>query len=349
MRLLARQFATAVTVAVLVGAPLAAIAGGLTAYGAWEGAHRYPSQTGVVGGAVTGRIVSLGAAEIVVFLLLPVMSAAFVSAAGERFLGSRAELGWTLGRFGRRLPAVIAAAVLAFGMLLAFAVVVAGALGTMIVEIVHIDHGAGANLGPVLTVVVSAAIAALAFALLVWTSAFVSVAGPVAVLERAGGWTAVRKAFGLQAGAWTHTLAVTFLVTQATAGAAYLIGYLVIVDVRRGSLHDAVVWGGVRAALIAVLTAPLAAMCVAVLAVDLRIRRENYDVERLAVDLADSAERVARAHEFSEQPVPLVGRAARLARLAGAEQAGTGDLPVGPDIPPAPWATPSDAPPGPNA
>ena len=118
-----------------------------------------------------------------------------------------------------------------------------------------------------------------------WLLVRFTVAVPVLLAERAGPWRALVRSWDLTEGGWWRTfgtLAVLYLIGAVVGGVLGLIGWPVALAVpflpsaARGAIVISI------STVSSALTLPLLSLAVVLLYTDFRVRREGYDLDRLA-------------------------------------------------------------------
>ncbi len=226
---------------------------------------------------VTSLSVDLALLGVTYALVVPLQTAAFTRAVADRLLGRPASVGAAYrAATARWLP------LLGLGLLLVACFVGAFAAIALVFALLVAAGPLGALVGVVLAV--AAAIAAVvAYVRLLFGS-------QVVVLEGMGPWRALARSWSLTRGlAWRAAGVVVVLGLIGGVISLVLGGLVVGVGAAFGAGSTAA--GGVTAvgqALVAILVAPILATGLTVLYFDHRVRREGFDLELLAAQLAGS-------------------------------------------------------------
>jgi hypothetical protein len=135
----------------------------------------------------------------------------------------------------------------------------------------------------VLSVVV--ALTLVCFPVGLWLSIRFAVAVPVLLAERVGPWRALVRSWDLTEGSWWRTLGtlvVLYLIGAVVVSALGLVGWplALAVPFLPSAVRGAILIG--VSTLGSALTVPLISLGLVLLYVDFRIRREGYDLDRLA-------------------------------------------------------------------
>lgn len=146
------------------------------------------------------------------------------------------------------------------------------------------------HLGPLLWVaiivlVTGAVTSALFFAPAVWLGVMWSVAVPAVMVERLGGPRALGRSFALVRGRWWATFAELLFALVILFVALFGLGLVLGVVDRAAGVASVTVWAVLSGAVSVIsylVAAPLVAAVLSVVYVDLRVRKEGLDAERLA-------------------------------------------------------------------
>jgi hypothetical protein len=220
--------------------------------------------------------------------------------------GSGAQMGYVLDLMQNRLPLTdgTSAPPLAPNLVLTAASYIVSlailpfTMGTLVVAALRLIDGRPLELAPIFRVVLHRYFALLGLAFLyaatalsllclpvgIWLLVRFSVAVPALIAEQAGPVRALGRSWALSEGGWWRTfglLAVLYLIAYVVGSVLGLFGLPLLLvpflpSMVRGALYVAV--SGLSGALVL----PLTSIAVALLYVDLRVRREAYDLDQLA-------------------------------------------------------------------
>jgi hypothetical protein len=214
-----------------------------------------------LGAAVLAALIQSGAAMLA--------SAASVRAVAEIYLGNQPDWRASLTAAARRLPAILAT-----GLLIAVGLGVLSA-GVWLLAAVTASTSTGAGALAALSII--AWLVVVPWLAISWTPAF-----PVLMIEGTSPPAALARSFHLVRGRWWPTfgtLLTTWLIVAVLSGIASRI----IEAFLPGG--GGVVSGVAISVAVAVATTPFAVAVLAVLYLDLRTRREPFDLGRLADDI----------------------------------------------------------------
>lgn len=154
-----------------------------------------------------------------------------------------------------------------------------------------------ASIGVIVVVILALVLDAPGFLLLAIPMSFVSVwliirfviAGPALVLERLGPIDALRRSYSLTNGRWWPVLGITLLGALVTGIPTNIVSG-VINTVLKGLGGNNVafefIWAAIAGTASAAIFAPLSAAISVFLYFDLRVRKEGFDLQRLAADFS---------------------------------------------------------------
>ena len=235
-------------------------------------AHQALSQ--MLGAFVVFLILEL----VVLVFVIPLETAAITRAVAERLLGRATTVGAVyraaLGRwaalfgFGVLLFLFAIGAVVVLALVAALLVAVAGGVGRLLVALLILAALVGAVMAYVRLLLATQAI----------------------VLEGIGPLAAMRRSWQLTRGLAWRTLGFVLVLGILTTVLAFLLGLVtdVLVAVAGGLTGAGPLVSAVGSAVIAVLVAPILAVGLTMLYYDHRVRREGFDLQLLAAQLAES-------------------------------------------------------------
>jgi hypothetical protein len=276
---------------------------------------------------ISGEDLALMLAGVVVvwvvsFIATALATGASYKAVGDAYLGQRPDWRTSL-RFGtRRMHSVMWITFLS-GFLIALLFVVAGLAGFFFAAA---DEGLG------IAVFVLGFIAAAVLGVWLWTSW--GVALPAMLTEDARGSKALRRSFQLVRRTWWRTfglLLLGYVGAGVISGIISTIPQLVLLTDVGDSLAATLTINGLGTALASILTTPFLTALVSVLYFDLRVRKEGFDLQLLAMRIGTPPP--AELPEALRPPAPL----------------GPYPPPPGYPVPPGPpsgqWGAPGQSPP----
>jgi hypothetical protein len=287
------------------------------------------------GGDVATLIGGVFVLEFFSILVFTLITAVAYRIVGNAYLGQ--PTGWRDAvSFGlKRLHSVVW-----IQLLIAFAVIVAGFVVFLIIFLAAVTH-IGA-----LSVVLGLVLGFGSFAAVIWFWIATSLAIPTVMLENVRGTKAIRRSISLCRHNWWTTFGTVVL--------AYVLGYIGILilqtvvrfllDLLGGGLVVLAIEGGVISLLTYMVTASFLAAVQIVITIDLRVRKEGFDILLLASQLGTAPTSSA----LSFMPVPRGAPAWGYGMPGGPGSPGYG----GPGYPPPPgwqqgggWPQPAPGPP----
>lgn len=278
MQLARRNFRPLVVISVIVAIPSIVI--GMAARTAMPAT---PADPAAIARMASAALVILGLAAINM-CVTSVGMGALVAAAAEAYEGGRAlEPMTAIRRALRSAPAIVLGNLLAAAIvgLAVVALVTAGALllGVLAAAVQLAGGGLGGVASQVVGVVsgVGVAVGSMGLALLIGVR-YANITA-AAVLEGLGPWRALRRSVELVRGRLWRTAGVV-----AIGVVLYLVAYLTALALAAVLLRDAELAGTASGAVV-LLVYPFVGCLMTVLYYDLRIRREGYDVELMALAL----------------------------------------------------------------
>lgn len=251
---------------------------------------------------LTGTLVTL----LFYIVCAPVVTGALTFAISERYLGRETSIG---ACYGRMLKASMIFPLLGANILVFMAVSIAGAIPMIAIGagIALITVAIGSNIGlmaaGILLIVVGMPV--IAVPIYVWMR--LMLVAPSFVIETRGAVAAVKRSWGLMKDnalkAFALSLIVGFVVVMVQLIVTSPIAVAGAVGAVRGSEPGPVMVGllGVIQAIMSTLLGPITSIVVILLYYDMRIRKEGFDLELLARDLAASAE---RRDAYAGHPLP---------------------------------------------
>ena len=211
-------------------------------------------------------------------LVITLVVGAFVTAVCFRvianaYLGQRADWREALHFGWSRLPAVIWISVLTY-----VAVVIGGVMTAVLIVIMVAIHLA------VLTVLFSVVLGVGGLVAMVWFLVSARLAVPVLMLENKRGTKAIRRALTLCRGHWWSVFGTQFLAGLLVSIASAVVGLVLgaIFAAFHGGTPLAVVDGFFVQTISYVVFAPFSAAILVVLTIDLRVRKEGFDIQLLS-------------------------------------------------------------------
>jgi hypothetical protein len=196
----------------------------------------------------------------------------------------------------------------------------------------------------------------------IWLYAAWSVAVPALLIEGTRGFKALGRSFDLVRGRWWPTagtiLLANLLVVAVRTGFTIVLLPLTAVGAFSGNGFVSALANGVATAAATVLTIPFVAAVIAVLYFDLRVRKEGFDLQMLAMRIGAPAPdaNTAAAPMPWLKPQPGAGGGWAPPPPPGWERTPQGARPIEPPRAPepprppsAPPTSPEDPPPGPPA
>jgi hypothetical protein len=213
---------------------------------------------------------------VLTWILTSWASAAAVQIVGRNLLGERIKWSEALSQSSRRLGSLAWISVLTLvGWIVPIGVV--GGLGVALFA-AHLHV-----LGIVVVVVGSIAFVAYAF----WFYVGLSLSIPVLMLEDIRGLAAIRRSFRLVRGTWWSVFGTLVLAGLITGFASIVIG--VIFAVANNAAHSnaslTILFDAIQRVISLVLVTPFSATVLVILAIDMRVRKEGFDLEILARDM----------------------------------------------------------------
>ena len=203
-------------------------------------------------------------------------SAAAVQIVGRKLLGDPIKWSEALSESSRRLGSLAWISVLILAGWIVPIGVVSGLGAAMFAANLHV-------LGVIIVVVGSLAFLPYAF----WYYVGLSLAVPVLMLEDIRGMAAIRRSFRLIRQTWWSVLGTLVLAGLITGFAGIVIG--VIFAVLNLTSHSnaglTIFFGAVQRVISLVLITPFSATVLVILAIDMRVRKEGFDLEILARDM----------------------------------------------------------------
>jgi len=238
------------------------------------------SEQSAVNAGVSGSLyTSLGG--VLLTLVITLVVSAFVTAVCFRvianaYLGHRPEWREAL-RFGwSRLPAVIWISALTY-----VAVMIGGLVIAALIAITVAIHLA------VLTVLFAVVFGGGGFVALVWFLVATRLAVPVLMLEDIRGLKAIRRALTLCRGYWWSVFGTQFLAGLLVSIASAVVG--LVFGVFFASFHGGTTMSVVDEFLVQTISyvvfAPFSAAILVVLTIDLRVRKEGFDIQLLSAQM----------------------------------------------------------------
>lgn len=203
-------------------------------------------------------------------------SAAAVQIVGRKLLGESIKWSEALAGSSRRLGSLFWIIVLTSLGWLVPLLVVAGLGAAFFALNVHV-------LGTVILVV--GGLAYVPFA--VWFYVGQSLAVPVLMLEDVRGTKAIRRSFRLIRGTWWSALGTLVLAALITGFAGLIIGviFAVLNLVSHSDAGLSIFFSSIQRVISLVLVTPFSATVLVILAIDMRVRKEGFDLEILARDM----------------------------------------------------------------
>ncbi len=125
----------------------------------------------------------------------------------------------------------------------------------------------------------------------IWLAIRFTMAGPALVLERLGPVKALRRSLTLTKGRWWPVLGVTIVSALVTGIPSSIVNSLINAILKGLGGNNAgfeFVWAALSGTVSAALFAPLSAAISVFLYFDLRVRKEGFDLQRLAADFSMS-------------------------------------------------------------
>jgi hypothetical protein len=123
----------------------------------------------------------------------------------------------------------------------------------------------------------------------IWLAIRFTMAGPALVLERLGPVQALRRSLTLSKGRWWPILGITLLSAIITGIPSGIVNSLINSILKSLGGNNAgfeFIWAALSGTVSAALFAPLSAAISVFLYFDLRVRKEGFDLERLAADFS---------------------------------------------------------------
>ena len=222
----------------------------------------------------TGKqIAAMSGSGIVQFIATFLLTAALTAFLADVYLGRKPDRRRSIRAAIRRGPIMLLSSILG---ILAGALALLPAVGLAVAGLV----------APSLLALLAA------FPVWIWFFIRISAGGPAVVLEHAGPIKALRRSFGLTKGRWWPIVGITFLslliagIPNAMISAAVK-GVLSLAGGNNAGFDF--VWTAISQTVAAAITAPVSAAIAVILYIDLRIRREGFDLEQLAAANVASA------------------------------------------------------------
>ena len=254
IKIFTRHWRTLVLCVIGLVLPVQIIAVLLTASIAPESLDLTSSETGVSRDEETEFLLTQLAVGLLTFLSVLIATAACFKAVADAYLGAQPEWKHSLKFGARRLPALVAVAIL----------------------------GGLAVLGMTLLLVIPG----------IWLFVMYAVAVPALLLERIGPVQGLKRSYRLVKGRWWPTFGA-LLVSYVLAGivGALVQGVITIIPslLADGNTAALAFGSAVGGTLGAVITTPYSAAVVALVYFDLRVRKERYSPEDLERELARTA------------------------------------------------------------
>ena len=236
---------------------------------AWSEAQKAaPTGTTTFPKFTSAQIGATSVSIVLSIMSIYLLQAALTSFIGQLILDGKVDRKAALRIAARRGPVLLLSS-LAFGL---FAGVIVGVSALSIIVL----KGFG------FIVVFVALIAVL------WLSLRVSVANPPIVLERSGPIQALRRSFRLTQGNVWRALGVLLLASVLTGlvgGAISSALNAALSGLGGSNAAFAFIWAAISGTISTAITAPLGAALAVLFYFDLRVRKEGFDLERLAGDL----------------------------------------------------------------
>ena len=214
---------------------------------------------------------------ITIAVVVPLQTAAFTKAVADRFLGVRTSAG-DCYRFAIRRWGSLVLLGLIYLVLTAAALIVLGLVALLLITLL----GRGGGVLAVLVVLVGLVAAIVVYVRLV-------VATPALVLEGLGPREAIQRSWKLTAGhaGRAFGVLVSLILVELLIGLALGIVIGILVGLAGGAQSPTgTVVGDVSTLVVAVLTAPILASGLTLLYFDLRVRKEDFDLELLAQQIS---------------------------------------------------------------
>jgi len=241
---------------------------------------RSSSEQPVLTGTTSSTIYPALGAELLTLVITLVVSALVTAVCfrviANAYLGQRADWREAL-RFGwSRLLAVIWISLLTYG-----AVLILGLAIAVLIAITVAVHLA------VLTVLFSVVLGIGGFVATIWFLIASRLAVPVLLLEDVRGIKAIRRALRLCRGYWWSVFGTQFLAGLLVAVASAVVGLIIgaVFSVFHGTTISSVIDGFLVQTIDYVVFAPFSAAILVVLTIDLRVRKEGFDIELLSAQM----------------------------------------------------------------
>jgi hypothetical protein len=204
-------------------------------------------------------------------------SATIIQIVGARMIGN--EMSWrtALGRAGRRLGSLTWILLLVTVLLLGPIAIVIG----LSVLLSTVSHGLAVAIG------ILGGIAG--FVYVVWFGVSSTLTAPVVMLEDRRGLKAIRRSVQLVKNKWWSVLGTLFLAYLLTLVITIAVSIVFVIAARaaNGSTAATLLVGFVERGFTLVLVAPFTACVLAVIMIDMKVRKEGFDLELLARELAN--------------------------------------------------------------
>ncbi len=223
----------------------------------------------------SGQIGAIVATVVLGLIATTVVTGALTWFIAEYHLGRRPKAGESLSYALRRTPASIGS----------YAVSAIGALGASLPAIALIVIGAIAGIA--LLVILGAILMVIAF---FWFFIRVSTAVPAIIVERLGPIGSVKRSFGLTKGFWWKVFG-NLIVTSILTGIVAQLLQTVITGILGALGGDnkafEFVWLAIAGTVATAVTTPVSAAMAVLIYLELRVRKEGFDLEVLASSLSD--------------------------------------------------------------
>ena len=225
----------------------------------------------VLGGSAANLVIGLFVAALSITTLFRIV--------GNAYLGQPVDWREALRTGLRRMLSAVWISIL-IGVAVAAILVV-------VVLFVVVDRTAGAPAAAITGVVLGL----LAIGLIVWFTTGAHLATPVLMLENVRGAKAIRRGVRLVRGTWWSVFGTVVLMTLIVAFAGGLIGALfaVVIVAGHGDPVTDVISNFFLHTITLVVFTPLSAALYVVLTIDMRVRKEGFDIEFLAATMGSSA------------------------------------------------------------
>ncbi len=216
-----------------------------------------------------------------IFLVTPLTQGSYYLIGTETLQNEKLTSVWPfVGRAVRRWGAYLATMLLLIGLGLVAVVVLGLVVGGIALAFSGAIRGAfsGSGAGPLITIVLLLYVALICLA--IWLSIRLAFVYIVVVVERKRNWGALKRSFFLTKGSFWRIFGIWFLAGLVLMFASF--GLTAIINIFLNGTVRLLATG-----LISILLAPLFHLLLANLYIDMRVRREGYDIELMATQGRD--------------------------------------------------------------